>query len=253
MSLFFGVGFSVSTNAQEREQSGMNMRIFAVILLALCGLSLGGCGGHTYNMPFGPDAYTRFPAAAAAGPPAEYKIGPFDKVNVAVFREPDLSGTDMAVDAAGNINMPLIGNVKVEGQTAAQASANLAALYNAKYLRNATVTVTVSEAVSKRVVVEGQVNQPGVYQIQGRMTLIEAIAQARGATAVAANKEIVIFRVVNGQRLGGRFDLNAIREGKADDPELQGNDTVVVGYSAIKSTWKDFLSTAPLLGVMTRF
>jgi len=232
---------------------GMNMRICALFIFVACLGLLSGCAAPTYNMPFGQDAYARFPAAASAGPPAEYKIGPFDKLNISVYREPDLSATDMAVDAAGAINMPLIGSVDVSGRTAAQASTDIAGLYNAKYLRDAQVTVTVSEAVSKRVVVEGQVNQPGVFPIEGRMTLLEALAQARGTTTTAASKEVVIFRVVNGQRLGGRFDLNAIRQGKADDPELLGNDTVVVGYSAVKGAWKDFLSTAPLLGIMTRF
>ena len=217
------------------------------------GVALSGCAAPTYNMPYGEAAYQRFPAASTAGPPAEYKIGAFDKINVAVYREPDLSATDVPVDAAGEINLPLIGNVHIEGSTAEQASAYIAKRFNEKYLRDAQVTVTVTDAVSKRVVVEGEVNQPGVYPIQGRMTLLEALAQARGTTKTSANKEVVVFRVVDGQRLGGRFNLNDIREGKADDPELKGNDTVVVGYSAVKGAWSDFLKSAPLLGIMTRF
>jgi polysaccharide export outer membrane protein len=229
------------------------MRVLVAFFLLVCGAALSGCAHHTYNMPYGAAAYQRFPGSQSAGPPPEYKIGAFDKVNVVVYREPDLSANDVPVDAAGEINMPLIGNVHIEGITAEDASSYIAKRFNEKYLRDAQVTVTVTEAVSKRVVVEGEVNQPGVFPIQGRMTLLEALAQARGTTKTSANKEIVIFRVIDGQRLGGRFNLDDIREGKADDPELKGSDTVVVGYSAVKGAFKDFLSSAPLIGVFTRF
>ena len=49
------------------------------------------------------------------------------------------------------------------------------------------------------------------------------------------------------------FDVQQIRRGEAQDPELLGNDVVVVGTSKSKSIWRDILATSPLLGVFRPF
>jgi polysaccharide export outer membrane protein len=49
--------------------------------------------------------------------------------------------------------------------------------------------------------------------------------------------------------MGARFDIEQIRAGRADDPQIIGGDTVVVGYSGSKGFWRDVRETAPLLNL----
>jgi len=97
--------------------------------------------------------------------------------------------------------------------------------------------------------VQGEVIQPGSYEIQGPTTLLGALALARGESRVASLNEVVVFRTVNGQRMGAVFDVHSIRSGTAKDPEIVSNDLVIVGYSQAKSIWRDILSSVPLLNV----
>src|SRR3546814_7357236 len=79
--------------------------------------------------------------------------------------------------------------------------------------------------------VEGKVNQLGVYAINGRSTLLQALAQAQSPTDVANLSQVVIFRNIDGRRAGAVFDVKAIREGRTPDPEILGGDVIVVGRS----------------------
>ena len=65
--------------------------------------------------------------------------------------------------------------------------------------------------------------------------------------------EILVFRTIDGRRMGARFDLNDIRSGRAEDPQIIGGDTVVVGYSSAKGIWQDFLASAPLFNLFYVF
>jgi polysaccharide export outer membrane protein len=103
--------------------------------------------------------------------------------------------------------------------------------------------------VSQKVVVQGEVTEPGVYEIKGHATLLEVISMAKGETKVAATRQVAVFRNISGQRTGALFDVAAIRRGEAADPELLGSDVVIVGLSNAKSTWRDILATAPMLAV----
>jgi polysaccharide export outer membrane protein len=177
----------------------------------------------------------------------DYKIGALDTLSVTVFQEPDLSQASVQVDASGNILLPLIGQMKAADQTSTQLGNEIAARLGTKYLTNPQVSVIVSQSVSQHVTVDGSVTEPGVYAIQGRTTLLDALAMAKGTSRVAALNQIVVFRVVDGKRIGGVFDVGKINRGLAPDPEIKGDDTIVVGLSNVKSAWRDILTAAPLL------
>ena len=118
-----------------------------------------------------------------------------------------------------------------------------------KYLRNPQVTVTVAASVSQKVSVQGEVREPGVYPLSGPTTLLGVISMAKGETEVATLSKVVVFRTINGQRMGAMFDVAGIRRGQASDPVIQGNDMVVVESSGAKKFWKGVLSAAPLLNI----
>lgn len=214
---------------------------------------LAACAAQTTSLPGGEAAYHVIPArSATSGRQDDYRVGPLDVLAVTVFREPDLSLKDLQVDASGNLLYPLVGAVHAEGQTAGELSKEIAQKLN-KYLVDPQVSVVVTSSVSQQVTVEGQVTQPGVYDIAGSTTLLEALALAKSPTRVAKLNQVVIFRTVNGQRMGAVFDVNKIRVGAAPDPELVGGDLVVVGFSNLKGAFRDFLQGSVLLNIFRAF
>lgn len=179
---------------------------------------------------------------------SDYRIGPLDKLTVSVFGVADLTTTGQ-VDANGNFPMPLLGSVPAVGETPTSLAASLATKLDEKYVRNPQVSVTVTEAVSQLVTVEGSVARPGQYPVVGRTTLIRMLAAAGGTTEFARLKEAVVFRTVKGERLVARFDIKDIRGARAVDPQIYGNDVIVVGDNVAKRVFRDILSAAPLAGV----
>lgn len=173
-----------------------------------------------------------------------YKIGPQDVLDISVFKVPELSKTVQVADS-GSINLPLVGEVPAAGQTAQDVERELTKQLGAKYLQNPQVTVFVKEYNSQRVTIEGAVKKPGVYPIRGRSTLLQAIATAEGLTDVAQS-EVVIFRETNGARTAAKFDIEAIRSGAAQDPQLMQGDTIVVATSALATSFQNLMKAVPL-------
>lgn len=226
------------------------MRTWIPVIAASC---LAACASNSQpvaTLPSGAAAYSVMPARSGSGGSlADYHIGPLDTLDVTVFQEPELSPKKLQVDAAGRIALPLVGSVEAKGKTPAELSAELERLFGARYLRDPQVTVTVASSVSQKVSIQGEVAEPGVYQMTGPTTLLDVISLAKGETELASLKQVVVFRNIGGQRMGAVFDINEIRRGAAADPKIEGNDLVVVGHSAAKKFWKDVVSAAPILNV----
>lgn len=207
-----------------------------------------GCAGPQLNLPSGAEAYERIPAVSAASPVRQYTIGPLDKLGITVFGERDLSTDQAQVDATGNLSLPLVGTLVADGKTSNALEAEIRQRL-ARYIVNPQVSVLVLTSVSQRVVVEGDVNEAGVYQIQGRSTLLEVLALAKGASNVSDARRVAVFRTVGNQRMGAMFDLIAIQNLEAKDPEILSGDIIVVGHSSRRGAWRDFLTAAPALGL----
>jgi polysaccharide biosynthesis/export protein len=217
----------------------------AVAALAMLGLALAGCAKSP--LPAGEAAYQTFPPPTNDATVANYEIGALDTIGVTVFQEPDLTASNVQVDAAGNILLPLIGEVKAADKTSTQLADEIAQRLKQRYLTNPQVSVIVQDSVSQHVTVNGSVTEPGVYAIKGRTTLLDAIAMAKGTSRVASLGDVAVFRMVNGQRIGGVFNVSKISRGEAPDPEIVGNDTIVVGLSNVKAAWRDLLTASPLI------
>ncbi|MDG5750970.1 polysaccharide export protein [Qipengyuania sp. XHP0211] len=218
-------------------------------LVLFLAFALSACFKPAADLPTGQAAYAVMPPAATSGLRDSYRIGVLDVLSVRVFQEPDLSFDEIQVDASGSINFPLIGQIQAVGKTPYQLSEELEAGLGENYLRSPQVVVGVTESAAQRVTVEGNVNEPGVYEISGSSSLLESIARAKGLTRVAVVDQIVVLRTINNQPMGAVFDLQAIREGKAPDPEILGGDKIVVGFSALKGTYRDLLQAAPLFNI----
>ncbi|WP_334164266.1 polysaccharide biosynthesis/export family protein [Phenylobacterium sp.] len=202
-----------------------------------------------------------FPALAANLPPpdagallrpdaADYRIGAQDELEINVFGIEELKRS-VSVDSGGKILLPLIGAVQAGGRTPAELSSDIAELLKKSYMKDPQVIVTVKEAQSQKVTVDGAVQQPGQYPLAGPTTLMQAISLARGPDPKLANvKRVAIFRTVGGKRQSAVYNLAAIRSGKAEDPLVYGNDIVVVDTSGTKNFMQNFQGGFGLLGML---
>lgn len=194
-------------------------------------------------------------AACASGPPKptatslpppqalelsgqpNYQIGPYDVLQISMFGVPALSGAT-TVDGEGNITLPMIGRVSVLNKSPPALAEELEQKYLA-YVRRPDVTVVVSQAVSRRVTVSGAVTEPGVFPVAARMSLVQAIALAKGLDEMADPRTVVVLRPMGTQQAAARFDLLAIQAGQAPDPEIFAGDAVIVDTSARRQFIRD--------------
>lgn len=173
-------------------------------------------------------------------------VGPLDTIQVDVFNVPDLS-REVQVDASGRISMPLAGTIDARGKTAEELATAIEAALRGRYVRNPEVTVNIKNSVSQVVTIDGQVVEPGLYPVTNQMTLMRAIASAKGMAEFAREDDVVILRTVNGRKMAGLYNMTAIRRGAYDDPQVYANDVIVVGNSPERRLFRDFVSLAPLL------
>ena len=213
-------------------------------------LQVSACAGGqqvSSSLPRGTAAYNLMPAATENAVAAnDYRIGPFDTLEISVYGEPDLSLKGQQIDSTGMLTLPLVGPVKASGKTASELGHEIERLYAQKYLRNPQITVSLDNSVSQKVTVQGEVTTPGVYDLKGPTTLLETLSLAKGEQRTAKLEQVVIFRTINGHRMGAVFDVKQIRAGLANDPQILGNDVVVVGYSAARRFWEDIKTVLPV-------
>jgi polysaccharide export outer membrane protein len=188
-----------------------------------------------------------------ATPTAEYRIGVGDKLSIRVFQVADLSFEELVVDTSGNINLPLIGAVRGAGRTAGEMSTDIASRLAARYLRDPQVTVTIMEAASQKITVDGAVTKPGVYEMRGSTSLLQAVAMAEGPSRVADLTKVAVFRTIDGRRSVALFDLSAIRQGRASDPQVLGDDVIVVDISRLSSGLREAVGALPALAAFAYF
>jgi len=166
----------------------------------------------------------------APGPAAIPRIGVGDLLQIDIFMAEELA-IKQRVTASGDVFLPLVGAVQVKGLTQEEAQQLITRRLASKYLQNPIVNVFVEQSASQSVTVAGEVGQPGIYPIKGRMSLLQALALARGAKRTA-QEEAVIFRRLNQDQVTAYLvDLEEIQDGNIGNPILIGGDIVHVARS----------------------
>jgi polysaccharide export outer membrane protein len=221
-------------------------------LLPLAGLlTLTACiEGHRLGETNEPMAVVRqdsLPAPTGADLVAAttpYRIGPSDKLKIDVFGVEDLSG-EFQTDASAGLSMPLIGYVDAASKTPDELAAVITAKLR-RFVKDPQVTVNLKETTSQVFTVDGQVTQPGSYPVVGNMSLMRAVATAKGVGEFARMVDVVIFRTVDGHALAGLYNLAAIRRGLYADPKIYANDVIIVGDSTARRLFNQFIQVSPL-------
>lgn len=196
-------------------------KFIVLIIVALMSLAVFGQTGESAAA-----AKTDEPKSVAVD--SSYTIGPEDVINVAVWKEPDFSGT-VPVRPDGKISLALIGDVQAAGKTPEQLTSDLTGLLK-KYIAEPRVTVTVTAINSRKVYLLGEVNRPGPVIMTPSMTVLQAIAAAGGPTAYANTKKMYVLRKDGANQTKLAFNYKEAIKGNVPEQNivLKPGDTIVV-------------------------
>jgi len=161
--------------------------------------------------------------------PSDYVIGPGDVLQITVWKNETLSRV-APVRPDGKISMPLLHDISAAGLTAMQLRDKISKALS-EFLPNPEVAVAVTEVRSMRVSVLGEVQKPGVLELRGSTTILEAIAMAGGFRDFASPSKITVIRTdPNGQTQKLRFNYNRAVSNGNDEKNLvlKPGDVVVV-------------------------
>jgi polysaccharide export outer membrane protein len=189
-----------------------------------------GAAAPTQTAP-GPQTLAPTPMTGATAPiSSAYVIGPGDMLSITVWKNDTLSRV-VPVRPDGKISMPLLHDVQASGLTAMQLRDKISTALS-EFMPNPEVTVSVSDVRSLRVSILGEVVKPGVLELRGETTILEAIAMAGGFKDFASPSKITVIRnEENGKTKRIRFNYNrAVSSGASDEENLvlKSGDVVVV-------------------------
>lgn len=224
-------------------------RLLATLLITLL---LGACasGGsrvaNATSEPLPPPDTTS--ASGAYEGQSDYQLGAQDLIEVSVFGVNELNKT-VRVNSNGQISLPLIGSVVAGGRTIPELEQALAESYSEGFLQNPQVTIFVKEFASQRITLEGAIEKPGIYPLTGRTTLLQAVAVAGGVTSLADLEGVILFREIDGKRAAAVYDLAQLRSGNVPDPQLYGDDMVVIEQSGSKTVFRRIIESVPVIGI----
>ncbi len=227
----------------------LHLACLLLLLLAACASGGGQRMANSTNEPLPPPDTTS--ATGAYTGASDYRIGAHDLLAISVFGVEELN-KEVRVNSNGQVSLPLIGGVMAGGKTISELEADLGKKYADGFLQNPQVTVFVKEFTSQRITLEGAFNKPGIYPITGKTTLLQGIAIGGGLNDQLADPGgIVVMRNVGGRRMAAVYDLRQVRRGVVENPELYGDDIIVVEQSGSKTAFRRLIESIPVLGVFS--
>lgn len=179
--------------------------------------------------PFGYDLFagepTTFAPVSDVPVPADYVLGPGDKIQVQLFGKESSSHT-LTVDRNGAVAFPDLGPIQVAGLRFEEARALLSKQVNEQII-GVQAAVTMGELRSIRIIVAGDAYRPGSYTVSALSTVTHALTMAGGLKEIGSLRDIQVKR--NG-KLVGHFDVyDLLMRGDASgDIRLQSGDVVFV-------------------------
>lgn len=251
------------------------------MLLALCiGLALSSCNRSSRNILFDtPKQYEKLglPVVHLYGDSTKKKevyhhqISTDDRLQIRFMNDIEFasglknasqtgnSGIIFVVDQNGNVNLPLLGMINVLGQTREEVQDTLLQLYSASFTNPSIEVLILGLSVS----VQGEVANPGIYELpREKTTLVEVIAAAGGITAFGKQRVVKVIRGVGVEEQPEVFifDLTQLDAIRTTDMVLRDKDVVYVQPRGIRvvgnaiapySTFLSLLSSVSSIAVIT--
>jgi polysaccharide export outer membrane protein len=220
-----------TTQRKRAENATKILRAIALLIIASCTAFAGGLqttrsqsAGVT---PSGSAAQPggRGSSAVLVSPEEDYRIGPNDVIDIRVENMPELTQT-FRVTAAGTFLMPFVGRVSAAKKTTEELAQLIADSLRGDYLKDPRVSVSVKEFNSRSFFIQGSVRSPGVFQIEGRPSMLELLTLAGGLTETHGANAYIIRRIKATEQKGpepstakttAANDLNAEQESAPEE------------------------------------
>jgi len=120
----------------------------------------------------------------------DYVVGEGDVIAIKVYENDDLS-TTARVTYEGNVTVPLLGQITVKDMTVSEIEEKISRLLKDGYIVDPQVSVFINEYRSRKAIILGQVNKPGIYELREDTSLLELISKAGGLTKTDCTKAII--------------------------------------------------------------
>ena len=176
-----------------------------------------------------------------------FKAGDTAIIHVNGFEE---FGGTYIVDQTGNIYMSYIGNINISNMTVPELQYKLTESYRTCCLVNPNISIERDAINYGKIVVDGAVNKPGVFDINEVIRLSEAIALAGGASGLANKKSVIVGREFDKERRVAAFNLDEIQLNGQHDPLIYQSDVIFVEDNKGRMVYNDFIKTVPLLSAV---
>lgn len=170
----------------------------------------------------------------------EFILGPGDRIEIIVYRQDDLRRT-VQIDTSGKITYPLIGDIQAGGLSIFQLRDKIRDGLS-KYYVNPEVSVGVTAVLSQKVIVLGEVKNPGLFSLETPINALEAISRAGGPTSDAKQGNVLLIRggLKNPELI--TLDIGSILSGydMAQNVYLQNGDIIYVPATFIANVSRFF-------------
>lgn len=177
----------------------------------------------------------------------EFVLGPGDVVEITVLRQDDLRRT-VQVSPAGKIMYPLAGDIQAGGRSIFQIRDEIQAGL-ANVILNPQVSVSIVSVQSQKIIVLGEVVNPGFFSGTFPMSSLEVIARAGGATANGRLDNVLLIR--GGLQQPELVNLNLSRALNAGESQqnamLRGGDILYVPRTRIANVTSFFSHLAGII------
>lgn len=136
----------------------------------------------------------------------------------------------VTVQPDGSVNLNIVGDVQVRGQSVDQVRKHIVGLASVR-LNHPELTITLMHFEAPFIVVAGEVDRPGKYDLNDSTTALQAIMLAGGFKESARDTKVYLFRRINADDAEVRqLDLHNIKkQGDLErDAELEPGDMLLV-------------------------
>jgi polysaccharide export outer membrane protein len=217
------------------------MTIHRLIILSIIALSLAACAPNTVVNPT-PISQMDKQARSYSQEPKEYVIEVGDTLDIKFMYNAEFNELAVPVRPDGRISLQLAHDVPAAGLTPTQLRKTLNEKYTAE-LKKPEIAIIVRTFGGHKVFVDGEVVFPGPVDFKGRMTLFQAISQARGLRETARLSNIIVIRKdFEGKPMAANLDMRKIINGTdlSQDIALMPYDIVYIPKSHI-ANWLKFV------------
>lgn len=164
----------------------------------------------------------------------EFVLGPGDELHVEVFRNQELS-RDVKVMPDGTFSYPLLGEVKAAGVGVRELRETITNGLRSHLVVEPVISITITALKSRKVAVLGEVRRPGMFSLEGSLSVIEAVTAAGGFTKEATQRNVLLVRSDRGRAVARTLNISdAINEGAlAQNAQLMPGDVLYVPTSLV--------------------